>query len=43
MYANDKAGLGIDIDDRTAAKFPYKGSGGSRGKERSLDGTIVRP
>jgi mannonate dehydratase len=43
MYANDKPGLGIDIDERTAAKFPYKGSGGSRGNDRRLDGTIVRP
>ena len=43
MYANDKPGLGIDIDERAAAKFPYKGSGGSRGNDRRLDGTIVRP
>jgi mannonate dehydratase len=23
MYANDKPGLGIDIDEKLAAKFPY--------------------
>jgi mannonate dehydratase len=43
MYANDKPGLGIDIDERVAAKYPYKGVGGSRGNDRRLDGTIVRP
>ncbi|MFN7921878.1 MAG: enolase C-terminal domain-like protein [Bryobacteraceae bacterium] len=43
MYANDKPGLGIDVDERVAAKFPYKAPGGSRGNDRRLDGTIVRP
>jgi len=43
MYANDNPGLGIDIDERVAAKYPYKGVGGSRGNDRRLDGTIVRP
>ncbi len=43
MYANDRPGLGIDIDERVAAKFPYKGNGGSRGNDRRIDGTIVRP
>ena len=43
MYANDKPGLGIDVDEKLAAKFPYKGPGGSRGNDRRLDGTIVRP
>jgi mannonate dehydratase len=43
MYANDKPGLGIDIDEKVAARFPYKGAGGSRGNDRRLDGTIVRP
>jgi mannonate dehydratase len=43
MYANDKAGLGIDIDEKIAAKFPYQGVGGSRGNDRRLDGSIVRP
>ena len=43
LYANDKPGLGIDIDETLAAKFPYKSPGGSRGNDRRLDGTIVRP
>ena len=43
LYANDKPGLGIDIDEKAAAKYPYKGAGGSRGNDRRLDGAIVRP
>jgi mannonate dehydratase len=43
MYANDKPGLGIDINEKLAATFPYKTPGGSRGNDRRLDGTIVRP
>jgi mannonate dehydratase len=43
MYANDNPGLGIDIDEKLAARFPYQGVGGSRGNDRRLDGTIVRP
>ncbi|MBM3727516.1 MAG: starvation-sensing protein RspA [Acidobacteria bacterium] len=43
MYANSKPGLGIDIDEQAAARFPYKGVGGTRGNDRRLDGSIVRP
>ncbi|MCW5982013.1 MAG: starvation-sensing protein RspA [Bryobacteraceae bacterium] len=43
MYANDKPGLGIDVDEKAAAKCPYQTPGGSRGNDRRLDGTIVRP
>ena len=43
LYANDKPGLGIDIDEKLAAKYPYKGPGESRGNDRRMDGTIVRP
>ncbi len=43
MYSNDRPGLGIDIDEKLAAKFPYKTPGGSRGNDRRLDGTIARP
>ena len=43
MYANDSPGLGIDIDEKLAAKFPYESPGGGRGNDRRLDGTIVRP
>lgn len=43
LYASDRPGLGIDIDEKLAARFPYKGVGGSRGNDRRLDGSIVRP
>ena len=43
MYASDRAGLGVDIDEKAAARFPYRSPGGSRGNDRRLDGTIVRP
>lgn len=43
MYSNDKPGLGVDIDEKAAARHPYKGNGGSRGNDRRMDGTIVRP
>ena len=43
MYANEKPGLGVDINEALAAKFPYQTPGGSRGNDRRLDGTIVRP
>jgi mannonate dehydratase len=43
MYSNDKPGLGVDIDEKAAAKWPYKDAGDSRGNDRRLDGTIVRP
>jgi hypothetical protein len=43
MYSNDQLGLGVDVDEKLAAKFPYKSPGGSRGNDRRLDGSIVRP
>jgi mannonate dehydratase len=43
LYVNDQPGLGIDIDEKLAAKFPYKTPGRNRGTDRLLDGTIVRP
>jgi len=43
MYSNDQPGLGIDINETVAAKFPYRSVGGNRGTDRRLDGTIVRP
>ncbi|MBI1792419.1 MAG: starvation-sensing protein RspA [Acidobacteria bacterium] len=43
LYANDRPGLGVDLDEKAAARFPYKGAGGSRGNDRRLDGSIVRP
>src|SRR6202790_3118376 len=43
MYSNDKPGLGIDIDEVAAAKYPYRTDFEGRGNDRMLDGTIVRP
>jgi mannonate dehydratase len=43
MYPNDKPGWGIDIDEKIAAKNPYKDAGHSRGNDRRMDGSIVRP
>ena len=43
IYANDRPGWGIDIDEKAAARYPYKKDFESRGNDRMLDGTIVRP
>ena len=43
LWSNDKPGLGIDINEVAAAKYPYTTSGSSRGNDRRLDGSIVRP
>ena len=43
MYSNDKPGLGIDLDEKAAARFAYTSPGGIRPSDRRLDGTIVRP
>jgi mannonate dehydratase len=43
MYCNDKPGWGIDIDEKAAAKYPYKVPFETRGNDRYLDGGIVRP
>jgi mannonate dehydratase len=43
MYSNDRPGLGIDIDEKVAARFPYTSPGRNRGADRRLDGTVVRP
>jgi hypothetical protein len=43
MYSNDKPGWGIDIDEAAAAKHPYRVDFETRGNDRMLDGTIVRP
>jgi mannonate dehydratase len=43
LYANDTPGLGIDVDEKVAARFPYTTPGRNRGTDRRLDGTIVRP
>ena len=43
IYANDKPGLGIDVDEKAAARYPYTQDFEDRGNDRMLDGTIVRP
>jgi mannonate dehydratase len=44
-WLNDKPGLGIDVDEAAAAKYPYTGEpfAYSWGATRRRDGTIVRP
>jgi mannonate dehydratase len=43
IYSNDKPGWGMDIDEKAAAKYPYKEAFQSRGNDRFLDGGLVRP
>ena len=43
MYSNDKPGLGIDVDENEAAKYPYAAQGRNRGEQRRLDGSTQRP
>ncbi len=45
-YANDKPGLGIDLDEKLAAKFPIKDDPSfdmEWGNVRRRDGTVVKP
>ncbi len=43
LYPNGKPGWGIDIDEKIAASYPYKDAGHSRGNDRRMDGSIIRP
>jgi mannonate dehydratase len=45
MWPNDKPGLGIDIDETLAAKYPYPDHplNGGWAPIRRLDGTVIRP
>ncbi len=46
MYANEAPGLGIDIDEKLAAKYPFPSSPTFDyrwGTTRRRDGTIIRP
>jgi mannonate dehydratase len=43
MYANDKPGLGIDIDEKLAAKYPCEGEVEFWTQARLPDGTPARP
>jgi mannonate dehydratase len=46
MYAQEKAGLGMDIDEKLAAKFPFPTGANfdySWGTTRKKDGTVIKP
>ena len=45
MWSNGKPGLGIDIDEKIAAQYPYKNRayGGAWDTIRRADGSVVRP
>ena len=43
MYANDQPGLGIDIDESLAAKYPCDNRVVEWSQTRLSDGTLVRP
>ncbi|MDZ4796675.1 MAG: enolase C-terminal domain-like protein [Bryobacteraceae bacterium] len=45
LYGSDKPGLGLDINETLAAKFPIAESprGNPYGTDRALDGSVVRP
>ena len=45
MWPNDRPGLGIDIDEKLAAKFPFKerAYGGAWDTVRRADGSMVKP
>jgi mannonate dehydratase len=45
LYGSGKSGLGIDIDERIAAKFPVQPitDGGPYRLDRTLDGAVVKP
>lgn len=49
LYANEKPGWGIEVDEKAAAKYPYGGAGGRYGnlnggwgEVRRRDGTIIK-
>ena len=50
VYANEKPGWGIEINEKAAAKYPFGGGGGGRnnnlnggwGEVRKRDGTIIK-
>ena len=45
LYGSGRPGLGIDINEEMAAKFPIAEprNGGAYGTERALDGTVIIP
>lgn len=45
LYGSDKPGLGVDINEQLAAKYPIgeARNGGAYRTDRTLDGAVVRP
>src|SRR5882762_7262234 len=45
MYGSGRPGLGIDINEEMAAKYPIAElrNGGAYGTDRAMDGTVVKP
>jgi len=44
LYGNDAPGLGIDLNEKIAAKYPLAESGPGAGMgARAIDGSLVRP
>jgi mannonate dehydratase len=45
LYGSGKPGLGLDIDEKVAAKYPLEPpkGGGVYGTDRKIDGTVVKP
>jgi mannonate dehydratase len=41
MYVNERPGLGVDIDEKAAARYPHTSLPGNFGPKRRPDGTIV--
>jgi mannonate dehydratase len=42
MYINEAPGLGVDINEKLAAKYPINNNAG-KWTIRKRDGTIIRP
>ena len=43
MYVNEAPGLGIDFNEKLAAKYPISDTSSPYGQIRKADGTIIRP
>jgi mannonate dehydratase len=45
LYGSDKPGLGVDINEEMAARYPIGPirNGGAYGTDRSMDGSVVKP
>ena len=45
MYGSGRSGLGVDINEELAAKYPLGEvrEGGAYKTDRALDGTVVKP